>query len=344
MPRPPLWGVPLARGRVDLKDKAMARDRDKPVKSTVKGKEADEPRVRRRAAASAEGDGAGRLAELEKALGYRFAEPALLELALTHRSHPYEARAEMDGASGAVLVHEAKNAPGTDNEQLEFVGDAVLGLAITELLFQEFPKQTEGELTRMRASLVSRQRMAEFGGELGLGEHLLLGPSAEQNGARRKPALLANAAEAVFAAMYLDANRRGKDGLAVVRKLVEQKLLRPELAALRAALTKDGGRGALRDAKTVLQERVQAEGAGRLRYADTDQTGPAHQRRFTVEARLEAPNGTMMVLASAEGSSKKEAQQRAAELALKGWGRLRLKEEDAEVDTIGETATSEDAA
>jgi ribonuclease III len=295
----------------------MARDSNKPPKR----KPGVEPKTRRREAAPAKDGVRGEvLAGLQKGLGYRFQRPALLELALTHRSHPYEQRAESDGAGGAVLVHEAKNAPGTDNEQLEFVGDAVLGLAITELLFEQFPKQSEGELTRLRASLVSRQRMAEFGAELGLGEHLLLGPSAEQNGARKKPALLANAAEAVLAAIYLDATGSGKDGLAEVRQLVDRRLVRPELAAMRAALTKDGGRGALRDAKTVLQERVQAEGAGRLRYADTDQTGPAHQRRFTVEARLEAPDGTLAVLASAEGSSKKEAQQRAAELALKGWG------------------------
>jgi ribonuclease-3 len=88
---------------------------------------------------------------------------------------------------------------------------------------------------------------------------------------------------------------------------------------LEAAIKQDGGRGALRDSKTVLQERIQARAAGRLRYADIEQTGPAHQRRFKVEARLEAPGGNISVLASAEGASKKEAQQSAAELALKQW-------------------------
>ena len=171
----------------------------------------------------------------------------------------------------------------------------------------------------MRASLVSRQRMAALGVELALDEHLLVGRSAEQNGARRKPALMANAAEAVMAAIYLDANAAGKDGFREVRRLVEQKLVKPELATLEAALKSDGGRGALRDAKTLLQERVQARGVGRLRYADTDQTGPAHQRRFKVEARIEGPGGSISVLASAEGASKKEAQQKAAELALKHW-------------------------
>src|ERR1700749_1798579 len=104
-----------------------------------------------------------------------------------------------------------------------------------------------------------------------------------------------------------------------VRRLIEQKLVKPELATLEAALKSDGGRGALRDAKTLLQERVQARGVGRLRYADTDQSGPAHQRRFKVEARIEGPDGAVSVLASAEGASKKEAQQKAAELALTHW-------------------------
>ncbi|HEY5382673.1 MAG TPA: ribonuclease III [Acidobacteriaceae bacterium] len=342
----------------------MAKERNKPQteklptekqKAEVRAELKAEVRARKAAAGAKSGAGtgigvggkrAGRLVGLEKTLGYRFRNPALLELALTHRSHPYEARTEAPepvarkrgaGAAGVAAVHDAKNTPGTDNEQLEFVGDAVLGLAVTELLFQEFPKQSEGELTRMRASLVSRQHMAGFGAELGLGEHLLVGRSAEQNGARRKPALLANAAEAVLAAIYLDARGVGKDGLTEVRRLVEQKLVRPELEALRAALH-DSGRGALRDAKTVLQERVQAERAGRLRYADTDQSGPAHQRRFTVEARIEEPDGTVAVLASAEGSSKKEAQQRAAELALEGWGK------QTRAASGGDEDRSEDAA
>ncbi|HTV08161.1 MAG TPA: ribonuclease III [Candidatus Aquilonibacter sp.] len=271
---------------------------------------------------------------LEQKIGYRFSKPALLELALTHRSHPYEARTN----PADIAAHETKNTPGTDNEQLEFVGDAVLGLAVTELLFKRFSDRSEGELTRMRASLVSRQRMAALGIELGLDQHLLVGRSAEQNGARRKPALLANAAEALMAAIYLDANAAGKDGFREVRRLVEQRLVKPELSVLEAAIKMDGGRGALRDAKTILQERIQAQGAGRLRYADIEQTGPAHQRRFKVEARLESPSGKTAILATAEGASKKEAQQRAAEIALKHW-----KEPLSTIERRGE-GQSEDAA
>ncbi len=255
--------------------------------------------------------------ELEGKLGYEFRRPELLELALTHRSYTYEAR---NGVPAVILPahpdqRDQRNAPGTDNEQLEFLGDAVLGMVVTEALFREFPHCSEGELTRLRSNLVSRKRMAEMGIELGLGEALLMGKSAEQNGGRRKPALLANAAEAVLAAVYLDA---GEEGLAQLRALAERYLVLPELEAMRAAVAEDDGRGAMRDHKTLLQERVQAEGAGKLRYIDTAQSGPAHQRVFSVEARLESEAGER-VLAAAEGPSKKEAQQRAAELALTGW-------------------------
>lgn len=264
--------------------------------------------------------GAGRR-ELEDKLGHRFRRPELLELALTHRSHTYEAR---NGVPAVILPahpeqRDQRNAPGTDNEQMEFLGDAVLGMVVTEALFREFPQCSEGELTRLRSNLVSRKRMAEMGMELGLGEALLMGRSAEQNGGRRKPALLANAAEAVLAAVYLDA---GKGGLAVLQAIAERYLVRPEMEAMRAALAEGAGRGAMRDHKTLLQERVQAEGAGKLRYIDTAQNGPAHQRVFSVEARLEDAAGER-VLAAAEGSSKKEAQQRAAELALLHWNDAR---------------------
>jgi ribonuclease-3 len=254
---------------------------------------------------------------LEDKLGHRFRRPELLALALTHRSHTYEAR---HGVPAVILPahpeqRDQRNAPGTDNEQLEFLGDAVLGLVVTEALFREFPQCSEGELTRLRSNLVSRRRMSEMGVELGLGEALLMGKSAEQNGGRRKPALLANAAEAVLAAVYLDAD---KDGLAVLQAIAERYLVQPEMEAMRAALADGAGRGAMRDHKTLLQERVQAEGAGKLRYIDTAQSGPPHERLFVVEARVENADGER-VLAAAEGSSKKEAQQKAAELALLHW-------------------------
>jgi ribonuclease-3 len=256
--------------------------------------------------------------QLEQRLGYTFANPALLELALTHRSFAYEAR---HGAPPEPILpahphqRDQRNAPGSDNEQLEFLGDAILGMVVTEALYRAFPDCSEGELTRLRSALVSRKRMADFGAELGLGEALLLGRSAEVNGGRIKPALLANAAEAVLAAVYIDA---GPAGLTTIRPIADRFLVQPELAAMRQALAADLGRGALRDHKTLLQERVQAAGAGRLRYIDTAQSGPPHQRSFVVEVRVEH-EGSERALAAAEGSSKKEAQQRAAELALTAW-------------------------
>lgn len=265
-------------------------------------------------------------AELEGLLEYRFRRPALLELALTHRSFPYEG-----GQPSPLLAiqqthgwREPRNLPGTDNEQLEFLGDAVLGLVVTEALFTEFPHCGEGELTRLRSSLVSRKRMAEMGEQLGLGKHLLLGRSAELNGIRRKPTVLANTAEAVIAAVYLDAREPGGPhaataGFGPVRRIVELFLLGPERANLHRELESSGEGRALRDAKTLLQERVQASGVGRLRYVDTGDSGPAHQKRFAVEAHLEAADG-VRVLAAAEGPSKKEAQQKAAAIALQVLG------------------------
>jgi ribonuclease-3 len=260
-------------------------------------------------------------AALESRLNHRFARPELLQLALTHRSHTYEAR---HGIPKVILParpdqREMRNQPGSDNEQLEFLGDAVLGLAVTEALFGEFQQCSEGELTRLRSNLVSRKRMAQMGEDLGLAQALLLGQSAEQNGGRSKPALLANAAEAVLAALYLDVRDSGGDGLQAVQSLALRYLVQPELEAMRSALANEAGRGAMRDHKTLLQERVQAQAAGKLRYMDTGQSGPPHQRRFSVEAQLENAEG-LHVLAAAEGPSKKEAQQRAAELALAQWG------------------------
>ena len=259
---------------------------------------------------------------LQERLDYEFQDPKLLELALTHSSYIYEAR-----LGRAKTNADEPNQPGSDNEQLEFLGDAVLGLAVTELLLRAFPERSEGELTRMRASLVSRKRMAELGAALGLGELLRLGKSAEAGEGRTKLAVLANTAEALLGAVYLDVargadarTRTGERALRQVRTLLERLLVAPDLPAIQAELESTTGRGALRDAKSRLQERVQAERAGRLVYADTGEEGPAHARRFTVEARLETDGGELHTLAAAGGASKKEAQQAAASIALQHWG------------------------
>jgi ribonuclease-3 len=261
------------------------------------------------------------LLALEEKLGHTFANPALLELALTHRSHTYEAR---HGAPAVIVpMHpdqrSQRNPPGTDNEQLEFLGDSVIGFIVTEALFREFPLCSEGELTRLRSNLVSRTRLAEFAKELGLGEILRLGRSADQNGGREKRTMLANAMEALLAAIYLDVREAQGNPIAVLQQIAETYLVQPELAAMREAVDKDPRRGAMRDHKTLLQERVQATGLGKVRYIDVEMSGPPHLRVFTIDARLATHNEdgeTERVLATALGGSKKEAQQRAAELAL----------------------------
>jgi ribonuclease III len=265
---------------------------------------------------------------LQAHLGYRFEDPSLLTLAVTHSSFVYEERLGRARANG-----DEPNEPGSDNEQLEFLGDAVLGLVVTELLLREFPERTEGELTRMRASLVSRKRMAELGEHLHLELALRLGKSAEAGESRQKMAVLANTAEAVLGAVYLDSRRTtdararsGERALRTVREIVERLLVKPDLPSIHAALEAAPGRGALRDAKSRLQERVQAVSAGKLVYADIGETGPAHARRFSVEVRLEARDGRQRGLATGEGGTKKEAQQAAAGKALDRWAEIQLPE------------------
>jgi ribonuclease III len=234
----------------------------------------------------------------EEAFGHRFRNPALLTLALTHRSLAYE------------MGPEEMSAAGSDNEQLEFIGDAVLGLVVAEALYRRFPDSREGELTRLRASLVSRRNLAEVGSRLNLGEHLLLGRGEDQSGGRHKPALLANAIEAVIAALYLDG------GLDSARDFIHRYVVEPAETELFAALGSGPFSGAIGDYKSALQERLQASGKGQPEYVVVDQTGPDHQKRFHIEVRIADAAGISTTLASAEGTTKKQAQQEAARLAF----------------------------
>jgi ribonuclease-3 len=230
---------------------------------------------------------------------HRFQRPELLTWALTHRSLAYETNPE-------TLPD-----PAADNEQLEFVGDAVLGLAVAEALFRRFPNSREGELTRLRASLVSRRHLGEVAARIGLGDLLLLGRGEEQSGGRKKPALLANAIEAVIAALYLDG------GLPAARDFIEKHIIEPALPDLNLALKAGSAfSGAIGDHKSALQEHLQSTGAGQPQYVLTDQSGPDHQKRFRIEVRIADPEGGTIPLADAEGATKKEAQQEAARLAL----------------------------
>jgi ribonuclease III len=230
---------------------------------------------------------------------HRFRRPDLLTWALTHRSLAYETKPD------------SLPDPAADNEQLEFLGDAVLGLAVAESLFRRFPTSREGELTRLRSSLVSRRHLGEVAARIDLGSHLRLGRGEEQSGGRRKPALLANALEAVIAALYLDG------GLDAARAFIEKQIIEPTLPNLHLALkASETFSGAIGDHKSALQERLQATGAGQPHYVLTAQSGPDHQKRFRVEVRIEDKKGVSRALAESEGTTKKQAQQEAARLAF----------------------------
>ena len=230
---------------------------------------------------------------------HRFERPELLTWALTHRSLAYESKPE------------TQPSPDADNEQLEFVGDAVLGLAVAESLFRLFPGSREGELTRLRASLVSRRHLGSVGARIGLGALLRLGRGEEQSGGRNKPALLANALEAVIAALYLDG------GLEAARAFIEKQIIEPALPELQLAMQAgDTFSGAIGDHKSALQEHLQATGVGQPQYVLTAQSGPDHQKRFRVEVRVGDKAGGSRALAESEGSTKKQAQQEAARIAF----------------------------
>ena len=221
------------------------------------------------------------IADLEQRLGYRFRDVGLLEHALTHKSKAHE------DATGGVV----------DNESLEFLGDAVLGFVVADLLYREFPQFQEGQKSKAKASLVSTTALAELASRLGLGAYLLLGRGEEKTGGRQKQALLADGCEAVMAAIYLDG---GIDAIRtfIVRELAEQ-------------ITLARSTDYLRDFKSTLQEQLQAGGRPLPEYEVTSERGPDHDKRFHVTVRV----GTE-VLADSEGRTKKEAEQAAARKAL----------------------------
>ncbi len=239
------------------------------------------------------------LAELETVLGHGFANPEVLVRALTHRSLANEQALEsgFDAADGAG-----------DNERLEFLGDAVLGLVVAEALFKLHPEWHEGELTRVRAQLVSRQHMAEVASAIGLGSHLRLSRGEDRGGLRRKNTVLSNTMEAVLAALFLDG------GLEPVRAFVRRQVM-GEAAELLAEELRSGA--ALGNYKSALQEYLQAARAGTPVYRVKSESGPDHRKRFLVEVRLNV--GDMepgKPLARGMGSTKKHAEQDAARRAL----------------------------
>ena len=242
------------------------------------------------------------LAELEAALGHKFRAPEMLVRALTHRSLAKEQAAHENSEENSEPTGVG------DNERLEFLGDAVLGLIVAESLFGVHPDWHEGELTRVRARLVSRQHMAQVAEEIGLGRHLRLSKGEERGGLRRKSTVLSNTMEAVIGALFLDG------GLEPVRAFARGKIL-AEAAEQLAEELRSGA--ALGNYKSALQERLQAEHAGTPVYRVKSESGPDHRKRFLVEVRLKKEAGAQgKPLARGTGSTKKHAEQDAARRAI----------------------------
>src|SRR5918996_6174124 len=220
--------------------------------------------------------------ELQGRIAYRFKDRGLLEHALTHKSRAAE------DASGGVI----------DNESLEFLGDAVLGLVVADTLFHQYPDYTEGQKSKIKAAVVSTQSLARHAERLGLGEHLILGRGEEKTGGRFKAALLADAYEALIAAIYLDGGIEAAT-----------TFLRRELSDAIEAGQQPGFHG--QDFKSALQERLQSLGRPLPEYRVVNEEGPDHRKVFHVD--VVAAGET---LASAHGKAKKEAEQEAARIAL----------------------------
>jgi len=217
--------------------------------------------------------------ELEEKLNYIFRSPALLENALTHSSYANEHRED------GVL----------SNERLEFLGDSILGLIVAEDLYRMRPDLPEGDLTRIRATLVCEGSLVEVARRLSIGDHLRLGKGELAGGGRERPSIQADAVEAILAAVYLDG------GIGQVRKLIGTLILAQEKEKAAAS----------RDYKTTLQELVQRESGKNLSYHLISESGPDHAKLFGMEVCM---NGK--TLGAGEGRSKKEAEQAAAKAAV----------------------------
>lgn len=219
------------------------------------------------------------LGDLEAVIGHHFAAPQLLERAITHRSY-----------------RQLSN--GLDNERLEFLGDRVLGLIVSEYLCHSFPDWEAGQLSKGLARLVSATSLHSAARRLSLGLHLRLGPGEEKTGGRDKRRLLADVFEAILGAVYLDA------GLPAAKSFLQRTLLGPAFAAHAQGIERT-------DHKSALQEWLQQRGRVPVEYRVQRESGPDHQKIFDVEVWYSSER-----LSASEGRSKKEAEQEAARLAL----------------------------
>ncbi len=215
---------------------------------------------------------------LEKKLGYQFKDRSLLEEAVRHSSY----------------ANEHRSSGGDSNERLEFLGDSVLGFITAEFLFKTYGKLPEGDLTRMRAALVCEQSLYQVARRLELGRYLKLGKGEEAGGGRQRQSILADATEAVFAAVYLDG------GMEEIRRLIQRLILSQAADAEER-----------RDYKTTLQEIIQRKSGQVLTYHMVSESGPDHNKSFLFQVQL---NGE--TIGQGEGHSKKEAEQSAAQNAL----------------------------
>lgn len=221
--------------------------------------------------------------ELQEKIGYQFKDPQYLTTALTHSSYANEHK-----GSGAC------------NERLEFLGDSVLGVVVADYLFHNCPQMPEGDLTKTRAAMVCEKALCGFSTQLGVGDYLLLSHGEHNSGGRSRPSILADAFEAIIAALYLDG------GMEVARKFI----LRFVVPALQTTRPKP-----FKDYKTALQEIIQQNPEERLEYILTGESGPDHNKHFTVEVHL-----NRNVIGKGGGRSKKEAEQQAAREALELMG------------------------
>ena len=219
---------------------------------------------------------------LEEKLGYCFRDRRLLEHAMTHSSYANEHR-------GTGL---------TSNERLEFLGDSVLGVAVADYLFRRHPDMPEGELTRTRAALVCEGSLYEAAKSLDLGRCLRLGKGEDAGGGRKRPSILADAMEAVLAAVYLDG------GMEAVGPIIRALIL-----------NKEQEKAADRDYKTVLQELIQRKPGRTIQYRLVGETGPDHRRIFVTEVSVDGVSA-----GRGEGRTKKESEQMAAKAALEKLG------------------------
>ena len=217
--------------------------------------------------------------QIQNRLGYWFNDIMLLKAALTHSSY----------------ANENKKSGLTSNERLEFLGDSVLGMTVANLIYKENPSLSEGKMTKLRAELVCERSLASLAADLGLGECLLLGRGEEKGGGRSRPSILADAVEAVLAAIYLDG------GFDPVNRLVSEHF--STLNAHSPPICSDY--------KTSLQEVTQEKSGRILSYHTVNESGPDHMKCFTVEVRL-----NNVVIGHGTGRSKKEAEQIAAKAAL----------------------------